>query len=176
MKQQELQLIIINGTSCAGKSSAVLYVRDNLKRDFTHFTWDSFRDRLLADKSVSAKNLDLVKLFTNEACARLDNGENLILDIVCIPGPTSQRIFDAFNAYTSLMVRMRASIEVLRERELLRPDRRNGQAEEQHLQMYGQEVHPEYDVELNSTVLTIEQIGDVIVNKVSNWGRQPTCC
>jgi chloramphenicol 3-O-phosphotransferase len=67
-----------------------------------------------------------------------------------------------------LTIRVRASVPTLRAREALRPDRTNGQAENQHRDMYENENHPSYAIELDSTALSVEQEAQIILKKLNN--------
>jgi chloramphenicol 3-O phosphotransferase len=162
------QLIILNGTSCSGKSTLAEHLTDKISGGASHFTWDSFLELLPSDKTATdEEKSDLVKLFTKKACERLDNGENLILDIVCVPANTFERLLNEFNAYAPLTIRVRASVPTLRAREALRPDRTNGQAENQNRDMYENENHPPYAIELDSTALSVEQEAQIILKKLN---------
>ena len=167
-------LIIINGTSCAGKTSAAKYIQQELPNDFSYLSWDEFRENLQFDPSLNDEDKkDLVAAFNRKACEIMDSEKNLILDIVCVPGKTFERLLRAFSAYELLTVRMRASVETLNARERVRENRENGQAEEQHMQMYFDEKHPAYDLEIDSTHNTTAEIGQTIIKKLQSKKLSP---
>lgn len=167
------KLIVINGTSCAGKSSVARRLVDRMGKCFVHFTWDSFLERLPSNKLITdEEKKDLFQCFVKEVRTQLDNGQGLILDIVCVPASTFQRLLDSLQDYDPFTVRIRASVDVLKDRESKRKDRRNGQAEEQHIEMYSKQLHPKYDLEVNSTHLDIDGVTQIITNKIRKNNRK----
>ncbi len=179
MVKNRAQLIILNGTSCVGKSSAAVYLRDNTKAEFEHIEWDSFLEKLPADrKPTEEERKDLVGLFTRHACEKLANGHSLILDIVCVPAGTFERLMNDFDAFDPLTVRIQATPATLTERELEREGKGYlGQAQEQHFKMHDTEQHPEYDLELDSTNLSVTDIGQTIIRHLNEGqqGQQQSC-
>lgn len=167
MNDKDTQLIMINGTSCSGKTSVAHYLKGELTAEFKYFSWDSFLELLPQDKTATDEDkADLVQLFINKATAELDQGHRLIMDIVCVPAKTYSRLMEAFNEYAALTVRLHAPEDVLERREAARPDRQNGQAKAQHHQMYEVEDHPTYDIEANSADLSTPEIGQMIMRKL----------
>ena len=159
------KLLIINGTSCAGKSSAATYIADNTPYNFAHVSWDSFLDMLPADETISDdQNKDLVQRFLDHTCDRLSHGENLILDVVCIPTDTWQRLQTSYAPYTPFTVLLSSSPTQLRAREEKREDRKNGQAEAQHQALFEQEDHPPYDIHIDTGLCSVTETGQMIIS------------
>ena len=171
MSKPKPQIIIMNGTSSAGKSSAAIYIRDNIDDSFLHFQWDDFLKALPDNKKATDEDKKkLPALFQKAANEYLSNDQSLILDIVCVPGKTFEELVDTFSEYDPLTVRIRATPDILNEREKERGDRHIGLANEQHRIMYEggeKEKHPEYGLELDSSQLSPEQLARAIIHKLN---------
>ncbi len=164
------KIILINGTSCTGKSSVSKLLNSHYGDSFIYLTWDSFLERINAKETITdADKKDLVSVFIREVSAQAKAGDNLILDIVCVPSSTFERLVQAFKEFDLYKIRMRASVEELERRELARPDRKDGQAKTQHIQMFYKYTHPEYDLEIDSTDLSPQEITKHILRELENF-------
>ena len=167
MEAQKPQIVIINGTSSAGKSSTAEYICKNTEDNFLHFQWDTFLKQLPENTTLTSEETkDLSTAFRKAACEHLSNGQSLILDVVCVPGEVFKELVDTFSLHNPITVRIKASPDTLKEREIERGDRKTGLALSQHNAMYEIEQHPEYDLELDSTSTSVEELGQAIMNQL----------
>ena len=169
MDNTDNNVIMINGTSCAGKSSLSEYLVDNLEECYEHIAWDDYVESIKQDERLSQdqKN-DLISLFLKDTSEKLQSGTKLILDIVCVNTQTLQNLIDFYEPFGLLTIYMEAPADILNEREQQRPNRANGQAEAQLLQINDQENHPPYDMNFDSSQQTTECIGQQVISTIKN--------
>ncbi len=162
-------VILINGTSCSGKSSTAKFLRHNLDGEYHHIAWDDYVERVKQDSKITdEEKKDLFQLFLKQTCEKLDAGENLILDVVCVPTNTLQTLLDTYAPYNLYTVYIEAPPHILRERELPRQNRTNGQAEEQYNQIHNEENHPPYDIVFDSYDFSTREIGTAIIRDLTS--------
>ncbi len=167
---QKPTLIILNGTSSAGKSSVANYIVSKKSYKFTCLSWDDFTELIPEnERKTDEHKRKLTVLYRKPAYKLLENAQNVIMDIVCIPSKTFKELVSDFSAYNVITVRLKASTETLAIREVKREeDRLKGMAAEQFYTMYSQEQHPPYDLEFDSEVLSSEEIGDIILQNLNS--------
>lgn len=147
-------LIILNGASCAGKSSLAKSLQEEFgtERPFMHLQMDAFWDMVPSSMSVgNFPNMKHVIVDSTEALLR--RGHNVIMDIVC-PSGFLREICARLSEFDPYLVGVKASDEVLSAREQARPDRTPGQAIRQAQTIHGD---TDYDSEVYTTTLTSDE-------------------
>ena len=151
------QLIILNGTSSAGKSSIAKALQEKLSEVFLHVQMDTFWDMLPPSKNPHMLNIkaemryalpDVVGVFVNR-------GKNVILDIVC-----GQKTVELYQKYHPYLVAIKPELEVVKVREIGRGDREIGLAESQR-SLVSEGIL--YDLEIDNSSLTVAQTADKII-------------
>lgn len=150
-------VIILNGTSSAGKSSVAQALQQEfLKKEklFMHFQMDTIWDML--PEGVSAGDLpNKVSTIFDSAKALTQNGHNVVMDIVC-PVEPLQGVKTIFNDCNVVLVGVYADLDVLQTREKDRGDRDIGLAESQSGDK-GINHGIQYDVVVDTSDKTSEQ-------------------
>ena len=158
------QIIILNGTSSAGKTSVAKYISDQTDQQFYHLQWDTFLKTLPDDKK------DLSVLFRQAAHDILNKGQDVIMDVVCVPAQTFDDLVASFSKHATTTIQLKASPEVLKEREQTRfgtdEERTIGMAGKQYDTMYNQENHSPYDLEFDSGSMSTQEMGDIIMDHI----------
>ncbi len=101
----------------------------------------------------------LVDSFMKAVSLFIDQGHNLIVDVVC-PNTIFENLRIAARDSNLFVVGLKASVETLRQRENKRDDREGGLAESQYEGMY-RDI--DYDLEIDNSRLDIEQVGQAII-------------
>lgn len=164
------KIIILNGTSSAGKTSVAKNLIEQAPITLNYVQWDSFfQSNLEGSNLLSLQDYEknfLALAFRQHASQILKNGQNVLMDVVCVPAQNFQDLAYTFNDHALTTVRLKASIEVLkiRENERYKTDRRIiGMAKEQYHAMYNLENHTPYNLELNSDEMTPNELSSAIL-------------
>lgn len=163
LNEKNKTVIVLNGTSSAGKSSIAkalkkeFLAQDNL---FLHFQMDTIWDML--PEGVKGSRLEnKVPIIFGSAKALTDNGHNVVMDIVCPAGPIDT-IKDKFNNCNVVLVGVYANIETLKQREIERGNRDIGLAESQSGEN-GINKDIIYDVTVDTSNKTAESSAQYII-------------
>ena len=150
-------VIVLNGTSSSGKTTIARAFQEIAPSLFLNFSIDSILSTLppsaikriatsteIADLRVK----ELVKAFYACAGELLRLGHDLIIDHAITAGYHVELLRDATQGHRALLVGIDCPLDVLRERELARGDRRVGMAEQQ-----ARTIHTllEYDLFIDSS-------------------------
>jgi chloramphenicol 3-O phosphotransferase len=155
-------VIVLNGTSSSGKTTIARAFQDIAPRLFLNFSIDSILDTLppralkriaesedLADLRVP----ELVKAFYACAGTLLNLGHDLIIDHAITASYHADLLAEATRGHRVLLVGIDCPVDVLRQREAARGDRRRGLAEQQ-----ARTIHTRltYDLFIDSSVTSPE--------------------
>ena len=158
MGSEKPNLIILNGVSSAGKSSIATALQKRLEDGFLHFQMDTFWNMLPAGR-LAREFPNMKFAIMDSAAALLKHGHNVILDIVC-PADKLEGLPRPLSEYQPYVVSVKASLEVLREREKLRQDRNQGLAESQYTSIYKSGAA---NLEIDTSAMTAEQSASKII-------------
>lgn len=150
-------IILLNGASSAGKTTLCKNVRDIIPAPFIHFSLDF----IMFDADVLPKNRNVPELgitwkqmrpnifegFYRCLPALLSAGNNLLVDVIIENENQKERLLDLLTDYDAFFVGVHCSLKVLQEREIMRRDRRIGDAEQDFKTVH---TFLTYDLEINS--------------------------
>jgi len=165
--KQDVDIIFLNGTSSAGKSTVAHALRKKLQGTWLHVTLDSFFGLLPADFTedptwVDKFDWDKVHTGFHAMVAQIPRtGYPVILDHVCTWRRWRDQCVNMFQEWQVVYVGVTCPCPELRRREKLRGDRKLGIAEE-HLATYQKEAGP-FDVEVDTGASTPEECAARII-------------
>jgi len=166
LEREGVTVILLNGTSSAGKTSVAKALQQMMDAPYLHVPIDSFedmmpgRDRLGEPGSRLWQSVfnRMLSGFHYSVAALAAAGSNLIVDHLLIQGVEPENwlseCLGLLAPYTVYFIGVHCPLEELRRRELARGDRAEGQAERQLSQVHR---HGVYDLELDTSVLSAEQ-------------------
>ena len=168
MNENKSHLIILNGTSSAGKSSIARKLQENQEIYFLHFQMDMFWQMVPADYKENPRKFptrnralqDAIKSFLNQ-------GFNIIFDTVTI-GSDVADMWEVLKEYDPFIVGVKASLEDITEREKTRGDRDIGIAAGQYPIIHEGVI---YDLEVNMSDLTTELAAEKILTAYKAFKR-----
>lgn len=171
-KNRKGKIIILNGTSSAGKTTLAEALQKDLGEPYFLVQLDAFEDmipeRFLTGKSEEYEALTLSAQTMNNSIAYLSSrGVNVIVDTVFINYPGFDTwLKDCVQAlweYDVFFIGVHCPIHELERREKERGDRDIGQAKWQFDKVH---THKIYDIEVNSYENTIEECVKMINEKL----------
>ncbi|MCL1858335.1 MAG: chloramphenicol phosphotransferase CPT family protein [Oscillospiraceae bacterium] len=166
------KIIILNGTSSAGKSTLARVLQDRVSEAFFVISGDDYMQMLGRSKYVDISNesyiqYNLVEAYTAKALS--DRGMNLIMDTVHFTD-TEEEVglkewVELLRDNPVLFVMVTCPLEELRRREKERSDRDmrydwDGKAESQIATLYPQDI---YDITIDNHKNTNEECADKII-------------
>jgi len=163
---RNVDIIFLNGTSSAGKSTVAHALRENLDGVWLHVTLDAFFRLLPPDFMQDPTwgdrlDWDEVLIGFHAMVAQIPRtGYPVILDHVCTSARWRDQCVDIFRDYRVLYVGVSCPLAELRRREEARGDRNPGIAEE-HLAKY--KAAGPFDVEVDTHAATPEECAKQII-------------
>ena len=159
------KIIILNGTSSAGKSTLARVLQDRVSEAFFVITGDDLHEMLGRSKYVDISDEAYIQFTTAEcvtAKALSDTGMNLIMDTIFLADDKVglKEWVELLHDYPVLFVRVSCPLEELRRREKERGDRDIGQGESQISRLYPQDI---YDIAVDNFANTNEECADKII-------------
>ena len=169
------KIIILNGTSSAGKSTLARVLQDRVQEAFFVVMGDDYMEMLgrskyvdICDKAYVQYNL--VECYTAKALS--DMGMNLIMDTLFLKCDTEKEEsvglsewVRLLHGYPVLFVHVSCPLEELRRRERERGDREIGQGESQISRLDPQDT---YDIAVDNYVNTNEECADKIIELLND--------
>ncbi|MDY6867419.1 MAG: AAA family ATPase [Chloroflexota bacterium] len=157
------QIIFLNGTSSAGKTTIARALQDTLEAAYMRASLDDFfnfyPEKLVMPKTKEKAQVfrrvipNLVSGFHRAIGALAGAGNNVIVDHVLQGEGWLDECLDALRDYDVLFVGVRCPLAVLEQREKDRGDRSIGLARAQFEQVHR---HGLYDLELDTSVLSVK--------------------
>lgn len=163
----EKQIILLNGSSSAGKSTLAkalqALIEDKRKESYEIVSIDDFL-KMATDEVIYE---DDVYEISGHLCRKVMEvfsiGQGVIIDHVI----TSERIFEqlkeAVSPYRLWMVRVTCPLEIIQRREQERKDRCSGSAEASYTYLYPKEG---YDLTVDTHFMTISECANRIFERV----------
>jgi chloramphenicol 3-O phosphotransferase len=158
------QIIFLNGTSSAGKTTIARALQETLETAYMRASLDDFfnfyPEKLFAPKTKEDAQVfrrripNLVSGFHRSIAALAGAGNNVIVDHVLQGEGWLDECLAALRDYDVLFVGVRCPLAVLEQRERDRGDREIGLARRQFEQVHR---HGIYDLELDTSVLSAEE-------------------
>jgi chloramphenicol 3-O phosphotransferase len=164
------QIIFLNGTSSAGKTSIAKALQQRLQEPYMLVSLDGFfamyAERVI-DPQTEAEAEAFTKLvpgviegFHKSAAALAGSGNNLIIDHVLQEDEWLEQCLEYLAEYPVVFVGVKCPLTVLLEREKQRSDREPGTAEYQFNRVHADRI---YDVEVDTSVLSPDQCADEVI-------------
>lgn len=161
-------VVILNGTSSAGKSSIARALQARSARPFLHASLDTFTDMFrwdaIADPEVRRRCHTVGVANFHHTLPILAAGEfPLVVDHVFERREWYEDCRAALLGKTQLWVGVKCPLEIVRAREAVRPDRRKGLAEFQFSRVH---ESISYDLEVDTSVFSSETCADQILSRL----------
>ena len=157
-------IVLLNGTSCSGKttlSSALLRRLSLPQRPFLHIEADRFLPHLPGDVGDGSLAVPMHRALSRAIASFADQGFDLIVDGV-LPYGHPESIADTlsiFRRYRLCYIGVHCDLEILKHRELGRPDRTDGWAARQYRDIHDGAA---YDLEVDTTTTGADENADRI--------------
>lgn len=169
------KVIFLNGTSSSGKSTIAKGLQQYLGEPYLHVSVDGFLHQLpdayLTDNRYLAGAIPMLLTgFDASSAAIARAGINVIIDNVLQEPSWVLPCIKAFEGLQVVFVGVRCPLEVLESREKARGDRQVGMACYQYDRVH---AHKRYDVEVDTSEMTIEECVETIRQYVDS-DTQPT--
>ena len=188
------RVVLLNGTSSAGKTTLALALQRALGDYWHYWALDQFRDGMPAryrglnsqDGEPGARGLNVVPVahargmvseirfgdlglrmlrgMRRAAAAFAREGNNLIIDDLCLEPEFLEDYVTAFEDLDVLFVGLRCCAEVLEARELARPGRFPGTAVRQDERVHRAAV---YDLEIDTAETGPEQAVELVIERLA---------
>ena len=172
-------IIFLNGTSSSGKSSLLKALQTKLqepyldmgidkfiwmlpKRYFNRPLWDDVLGKAHQSGPVG---LTLFSGMHHAIAAAASRGNNILADHVFVEKAWVEECADLFAGMNAYLIGLTCPLEVLEQREKDRKDRTLGQAK---LQFEVIHKYTQYDLELDTSKLTIEECTEQVVERLKS--------
>lgn len=173
------QLILLNGTSSAGKSSIVKCLQEKLQSPYLDMGLDKFLYMLpnhyfkqplwneVMGQSNQAGDLGnrLISGMHHSMRSMMNRGNFVLADHVLIEKNWVVELADLFHDQPAYFIGIHCPLEVVEKREIDRKDRTLGSA---RLQFPVVHKYAHYDLSIDSSVLSPEQSADKIIEFISS--------
>lgn len=174
-----MSIIIINGTSSSGKTSLLKLLQKKLPEPFLDMGIDKFiwmlprryLDRPLWDdvlgKAVHPGPVgwSLFSGMHHAVAAAASHGNNILADHVFVEKAWVDECAALFADMNAYLIGLHCPLEVLEQRERNRKDRTLGQARLQYDVIH---KFTKYDLELDTSVLSIEECAEQVIERLKN--------
>ncbi len=168
-------IIFLNGTSSAGKTTIARALQDTLETAYMRASLDDFFN-LYPEKLLQPKNEEeaqvfmrlipqVVSGFHRSIAAFASTGNNVIVDHVLEEEVWLKECVAAWEDYDVLFVGVKCPLDVAEQREKDRGDRSIGLARYQFERVHR---HNLYDLELDTSALTVEECVAKIMTLIHN--------
>lgn len=172
-------VVFINGTSSSGKTSLLKLLQKKLPEPFLDMGIDKFiwmlpgryLDRPLWDdvlgKAVHPGPVgwSLFSGMHHAIAAAASRGNNILADHVFVEKAWVDECASLFAEMNAYLIGLTCPLEVLEERERDRKDRTLGQARLQYDVIH---KYTRYDLEVDTSVLSIEECADKVIERLKN--------
>jgi chloramphenicol 3-O phosphotransferase len=164
MTRESGSVVFLNGTSSSGKSTIAKELQKSLDEPYMHVSVDGFLHQLpdayLTDNKYLSDALPILLAGFNASNAAIARaGNNMIIDHVLQEPSWVAPCVKAFDGLEVVFVGVHCSLDVLEAREKSRGDRQVGMARYQYDRVHS---HNTYDVEVDTSEMTVEQCVSVI--------------
>lgn len=165
-------IIFLNGTSNSGKTSIAKELQRTIDIPYAHLSFDNFFLRMIEDyggeENVVRATIYMPQVtspFHHLIAAYAKARQNIIVDHVLRRPGSSKECAELLSDYEVLFVGVYCPVEVLREREKQRKDRRVGLAEGQLEHVHAGKT---YDIEVDTSKNTPSECATQIVECLKN--------
>ena len=174
------RVIFLNGTSSSGKTTIAKALQEKLAEPAMHVSVDRFLDMYpekYLDPTLEGNTQVLAHLvpavvsgFHGSIAALARAGNHLIVDHVLQEDGWLQECVESWMGLDVLFVGVRCPLEIVEQREKERGDRMPGTARRQFDRVHS---HGVYDIEVDTSLLTLVECVAVIMKKIHDKPRKP---
>lgn len=158
------KIIILNGTSSAGKTSIAKALQKQMHDCYLHFQMDVFWEMVPEHIEANSENFPYLKeSIIDSAYALAKKNHNLIMDIVFMPEQLKS-LKEKLKEFEILTFAITASLEVTEQRERQRKDRKNGLARSQYDHIH---KNTSYDLIIDTTHHNFTLGADTIIKHLN---------
>ncbi|WP_087026492.1 chloramphenicol phosphotransferase CPT family protein [Thaumasiovibrio subtropicus] len=165
-------IIILNGTGSAGKTSVAKALQEQLDVQYLNFSIDSVLYALppsdlhcmMEGKPITRRGYDyavLVQGYHECVLGLLKSGCRLIIDNAWIEKQDKRNLRSLLSSFNAYYVGVKCDLSVCEQRELARGDRAIGLARHEYPLVH---ADMEYDIEVDTTDKTPQQAADYLVS------------
>lgn len=158
---QEPQIIILNGTSSAGKTSTVYALRNHLKQEYLHLSSDKII-KMFSESSLPHSIHEIPNLLNIQASSFACEKYNLLIDVV-FGTEDMNKLYKALAKYDFFSVALSPPLHTLEAREKERGDRPIGLAKMQFSIHSGTSYH----LKINNEKLSPDAVACRIIENFS---------
>ena len=158
-------VLILNGTSSAGKTTLAKELQVNLDGVYLHCSIDAFWHMTPPTIGAGSHNFPHMKLaFAKSVKALAVTGHNVIVDIVFNGKKSYDELSSALSGIEHVVVKVDCAIEELERREISRGDRDVGLARSQIETVH---LNVPYDFIIDTTKLSVDRAANYLADNVS---------
>lgn len=176
--QDSPTIILLNGTSSAGKTTLAKALQQIMDAPYLHVSVDDFEDMMPGREELGGAFEwqtvfnQVLSGFHRSLAALAAAGNNLVVDHVIVQGVEPENwlseCLDQLAPFRVYFIGVHCALKELQRRELARGDREVGQAEGQMNRVHR---HGIYDLEVDTSVLTAEQCALQIKGLIESGAR-----
>ena len=172
MHSGKADIIFLNGTSSAGKSSIAKALQSRLDRPCIHWCIDDYLKLYPQDlwdgNTVSAQDWEQIIRGFHAAGAAMARENNLVIfdDVLEAEPPWIAHLLALFEGLTVYFVGVHCPLDVLERREQQRSDRKPGMARIQFEQVHAKAI---YDIEVDTSTLTSDECAERILKYMASF-------
>jgi len=171
-RAQAGKVLILNGTSSAGKTALAKGLQEALDDCFLYCSLDMFWDMTPVDVPAGSHNFpDLKRAMAKAVRALAETGHNVIVDTIHKGGLCQQEMLTELEGLEIRKIKVACGLTVLRQRESARSDRRIGLAQSQIHSVHDGVI---YDFEIDTSDASCEAcVNQIQAYLVDTWGCLP---
>ena len=155
------KVIILNGTSSAGKTSIAKVIQELSDEPYLHLSLDMFWNMTPAKIPANSKNFPhMRKALAKSVYALATTGHNVVVDIVVAGAAPFESVYCELKNLNLLTVKVHCPLPTLIEREKARKNRRIGLAESQYSNFH-QGI--DYDLDVDTSIKSPEALVKEII-------------
>ena len=168
------KIVLLNGTSSAGKTTLAKALQDNLDEPYYHICSDDFMHmtpRQLLHGDFDRQMAITQGMMRETAALFSDRGHSVVVDDVIVDAPEGSWLSDyyqRFEGYPVLFVLVECPLEELERREKARGDRQIGQAR-WNLEHLNRRIP--YDLTVNTYDMSVQKCVDTIKERLCQPDR-----
>jgi chloramphenicol 3-O phosphotransferase len=158
------QIVILNGTSCSGKSTTAQALVGLLEPNYVHLGIDMFRTNRPLRLDRDGQRLHTQRLvfgFHRAVAGFAAGGNNVVMDHLLGEQWRVRDIVTVFADYDVVLVGVHCGLDELRRREQARNNRVTGRAESQLASIH---ANLQYDIEIDTSVMSSHECAAAIAD------------
>jgi len=167
MNKQKGKVIFLNGLTSTGKTSMCKELISRKKHSFFVLGYDMFEEAIPEWSYTEARYANAIIAMYHAARSLSDQGQDVIIDGLIMQMEGLEHHYDElkkiFEGYPLIIVNVHCSLELLRERNIARGDRRENQSEEQSKKIVD---NIDFYCSIDSGRHTVTECVDLLLNSI----------